>query len=118
MRAKRVCSTPGCPNLVTSGRCTTCTTTAEQARGSAAARGYDARWTRRRAAYLRRHPICVLDGAIATVADHYPDSRRDLVTRGVPNPDADHRLRALCAPCHGRETAQHQPGGWHADQTR
>jgi 5-methylcytosine-specific restriction protein A len=112
--AKRICSTPGCPEITDGGRCPTCTTRSEQRRGSAAQRGYDARWRAKRAAYLRRHPTCVLDGAIATVADHHPLSRRDLVAQGVPDPDADHRLRALCAGCHGKATAELQPGGWNA----
>lgn len=60
-----------------------------------------------------RDPICVVCGvAFATVADHWPTSRRELVEQGVANPDAPHRLRALCASCHGSETAREQPGGW------
>jgi 5-methylcytosine-specific restriction protein A len=114
VKAMRVCPTPGCPEITPGGRCPGCSTRAEQKRGSAAARGYGASWAKRRIGYLIAHPICVLDGAIATVADHYPVSRRDLIADGVPDPDADHRLRALCATCHGRETAAHQPGGWNA----
>lgn len=112
-KALKVCSTPNCPELVASGRCPTCVRNAEQHRGSAAARGYDPRWARRRAAYLIRNPFCVLCSALATVADHYPASRRDLLAQGMRDPDADHRLRALCGTCHGKETAIHQPGGWH-----
>ncbi|WP_329013178.1 hypothetical protein OG271_03935 [Micromonospora rifamycinica] len=113
-RALKVCAAPGCPELVRTGRCATHATHAEQQRGTAAQRGYDHRWTRRRAAYLRDHPACRLCPAKATVADHHPASRRDLVAQGVADPDADHRLRPLCASCHGRETARHQPGGWNA----
>lgn len=110
----KVCSTPGCPELTPSGRCTTCTSRADQQRGTAAARGYDRRWERRRARYLTRNPICVLCGGIATVADHHPESRRDLIAQGVADPDADHRLRPLCDTDHSKQTAQHQPGGWNA----
>lgn len=113
-RARRVCTTPGCPELVTTGRCPNCRRTADQARGTRQQRGYDTRWERRRATYLARHPFCQLCPATATVADHWPRSRRDLVAAGVPDPDADQHLRPLCAPCHSRQTAQHQPGGWHA----
>ena len=113
-RSLKPCTAPGCPELVTSGRCANHRRQAERTRGTAAQRGYDHRWARRRAAYLRRHPLCRLCPAPATVADHYPVSRRDLVAQGVPDPDADHRLRPLCASCHGKETAAHQPGGWHA----
>lgn len=39
--ALRVCSTPGCPTLVSKGKCGDCRREAEQARGSRQARGYD-----------------------------------------------------------------------------
>lgn len=113
-RALRVCSRPGCPNLTPGGPCATHRREADQARGSSSQRGYDSRWARRRADYLRDHPACRLCPARATVADHHPVSRRDLVAQGVTDPDADHRLRPLCASCHSRETATHQPGGWNA----
>ena len=48
---------------------------------------------------------------IATVADHWPTSRRDLIAKGKDPNDPNHG-RGLCASCHGRETAAHQPGGW------
>ncbi|MEU4570849.1 hypothetical protein [Micromonospora sp. NPDC023956] len=113
-RALKVCSQPGCPDLTDTGRCTDHRRQAEQARGTSSQRGYGSRWARRRADYLRRNPTCALDGERATVADHWPVSRRDLVAQGVTDPDADHRLRPLCAPCHGRQTAEHQPGGFNA----
>lgn len=117
-RALKVCSATDCAELVPSGRCDACRRRAEQKRGSAAARGYDARWVRRSAAYLRRHPFCVLRlpgcTLLATEADHYPVDKRTLLAQGVPDPDADHRLRALCHHCHSLETARLQPGGWHA----
>lgn len=114
MRAMRVCSVVGCPELTTGGQCTEHRRQADARRGSARERGYDARWERKRRRYLARHPICVLCGGQATVADHHPESRRDLVAMGVPDPDADDRLRPLCTPCHNAETARHQPGGWNA----
>lgn len=113
-RALRVCPTSGCSELTNGGRCTTCKARAETIRGNAASRGYGSTWARRRAAYLRRHPLCALCPAQASVADHYPTSRRDLVAQGVPDPDAEHRLRPLCTPCHASETSRHQPGGWNA----
>ena len=82
------------------------------ARPTAAQRGYGARWRRRRRRYLAAHPICCLCPAPAEIPDHYPRSRRELVAAGVRDPDADEYLRPLCAPCHNRETAKHQPGGW------
>lgn len=116
-RAKRVCSQPGCPALTDGGRCPDCAREADRARGSFRARGYGSDWTHARAVVLHRDPVCVVcTSALANVADHYPQSRAELVARGVTNPDAPHRLRGLCGPCHSRETAHHQPGGWHAAQ--
>ena len=109
-----VCSVAGCPTLTDQGRCDDHRRSAERQRGSAAERGYGgAAWSLARRIVLLRDPICVLCGrAFATVADHWPDSRRELVAMGVRDPDAPHRLRALCARCHGKETAREQPGGW------
>ncbi len=113
------CSVPGCPELTTGGRCPAHQREAEQQRGTAAERGYDARrWARIRRAYLYAHPWCVLCGRTAVVVDHFPESRRSLVARGVADPDAWHRLRPLCTQCHSRETAVHQPGGWAAERVK
>ncbi|MET7300727.1 hypothetical protein [Embleya sp. NPDC005575] len=68
-----------------------------------------------RRAYLYANPWCALCSAAATVADHFPLSRRVLVDQGVADPDAPERLRPLCVRCHNRETARHQPGGWAAE---
>ncbi len=74
-------------------------------RGSAAQRGYDARWRKARLRFLRQHPLCVeceKQGRIkgATVVDHI-----------VPH-KGDHDLfwdtdnwQALCKRCHDRKTA-------------
>lgn len=116
-RALSVCPTVDCHELTPGGRCAGCKAKAERARGTRTQRGYDSRWTKRSKAYLARHPLCVVRRpgctALATVSDHYPVSRRDLVAQGVSDPDADRRLRPVCAQCHGRETAVYQPGGWH-----
>ena len=75
-------------------------------------------------ACLIRDPICTCTEAAhghgarcyaaSTVADHYPDSKRDLVEMGTPDPDALHRLRGVCASCHNKHTAATSPGGWNA----
>lgn len=111
----KVCSTPGCPNPVDSGRCVTCRSQADAHRGSAAARGYDHEHrVRFRAGVLDRDPICVrCEIRVATVADHYPRSRRQLAALGLDPNDPQHG-RGLCKPCHDAETAARQPGGWHA----
>lgn len=112
-RSLHVCSRPGCPNLTPSGRCTSCRAAADQARGSPRARGYGSAHQRFRTAVLARDPVCVLCGrAPAKHADHWPDDRRTLVQRGL-DPNDPARGRGLCQPCHAKETAREQPGGWH-----
>ncbi len=114
-RALKVCTgLPGkrCVELTASGRCPTCTAEAEQLRGTASQRGYGSRHRRSfRQAVLEKNPTCVLCGAEATVADHYPLSRRELVLKRL-NPNDPQHGRGLCASCHGSQTSQHQPGGF------
>lgn len=113
-RARTVCSVPGCPTLTDAGRCAEHQREAEQRRGTARQRGYGTQHERRfRPGVLAKHPTCVLCGrAPSTQADHYPLSRRELVERGL-DPNDPQNGRGLCARCHSRETARHQPGGWH-----
>lgn len=105
------CTEPGCPNLTRDNKCDTHKPI--DTRPNAAARGYDARWQRDRKLYLQAHPTCILCGRPSEIPDHHPHSRADLVAAGVKDPDAWQHLRPLCTPCHNRETAKHQPGGWH-----
>lgn len=81
-------------------------------RPTAAQRGYNARWQRRRRRYLAAHPVCALCPAPSTVADHYPRSRKQLLAAGLTDPDHDAYLRPLCTHHHNVETAKHQPGGF------
>lgn len=122
-RALKVCSTPGCPEPTTTGRCQTCKAKAEQQRGTARERGYDQLHARRfRQAVLRRDPLCQCTDtahghgvpclAISRHADHYPRDRRDLIAAGL-DPNAPAHGRGLCHGCHSKHTAQAQPGGWH-----
>jgi 5-methylcytosine-specific restriction protein A len=72
-------------------------------RPNATERGYDQEHrTRFRTTVLERDPICPC-GAIATVADHYPLSRRELVAKGMDANDPIHG-RGLCGPCHSTIT--------------
>ena len=116
MRAKKLCST--CKKLVPAGtsRCAECSRAADRARGNFNQRGYGGpAWNRARKVCLDRDTVCVVCRAQpANVADHFPTGRAELVTAGVPDPDAPHRLRGLCRSCHSKETAQRQPGGWNA----
>ena len=116
VRAKRTCA--DCPAVIESGtRCETCAKakarTHDKARGSSAERGYTGRGHKAfRHAVLDRDPICVLcRAAWATVADHHPLSRKQLVDQDL-DPNDPNNGRGLCKPCHDRETARHQPGGW------
>lgn len=119
-RAARTCTT--CPAVITSGsKCAACTARARAA--SDRKRRPDgnpyatAGHQRFRAAVLARDPICTVCGhAWSTVADHHPTSRADLIAQGH-DPNDPSRGRGVCKRCHDRETAQHQPGGWHASQT-
>lgn len=117
-RALTPCTQPGCPVLTDSGRCSQHRRLADQARGSATERGYTGRGHRRfRLAVLRRDRCCVLCAAEhrftpATVADHFPRSRRELLAAGL-DPNDPRYGRGLCEAHHNSETARHQPGGWH-----
>lgn len=123
-RALKVCSTPGCPNLTATGRCTKCQGEAEQRRGSRQQRGYgQAHVYRFRVGVLRKHPLCSCTDhthghgprcySPSTVADHWPLDKRELITRGMDSNDPVHG-RGLCKRCHDKHTADAQPGGWHA----
>ena len=101
-RASRPCATDGCHQLVQAGQtwCGDCDRARERVvderRGTAAQRGYGSRGHRRfRRLVLARDPICVLCGSIATEADHWPMSRRDLVAAGL-DPNDPVRGRGLC----------------------
>ena len=113
MAAKKVCAR--CPRIIPTGTsyCPECTRAADKARGTATERGYSGQHkTRFRPGVLARDPVCKLClAAWSTVADHWPLSRKELEARGLdPNDPANGR--GLCKPCHDRETAANQPGGW------
>lgn len=113
----RVCSVPGCPELYT-GTATRCLyhETAAKQQHWARTKGYSTKGhrIRFRIGVLQRDPICVVcQVAQSTEADHYPLGRDELLTQGL-DPDDPRHGRGLCSPCHKRETAAHQPGGWNA----
>lgn len=100
-KAARACSVPGCPNLVR-GKDSRCEKHQKEyearqdaSRGSASDRGYDARWQRIRAKFLRDNPYCEKCGKPATVAHH-------IIRRRNGGPDSPRNLMALCASCHSR----------------
>lgn len=80
-------------------------------RASAHARGYDAKWKKTRASYLRAYPFCEQEGCEAKATDvHHLDG---LGPRGPYGHDPAN-LQALCHSHHSQETAKEQPGGWAA----
>jgi 5-methylcytosine-specific restriction protein A len=124
-RGLRPCAgSPLCPELVEDRYCKAHALDREQARGSAASRGYDREWWKTRARYLRqlraadpeglaRCEECQLDEKTAQVQDPrgrglHVDHIDGLGPSGPRGHDPDN-LQALCQPCHGRKTA-HQTG--------
>ena len=75
----------------------------KEPRPSSATRGYNYKWRQRRAEFLNEHPYCVDCGESATVPDHDPLTRRELIALGVIDPDADQYLQPRCASCHARK---------------
>ena len=112
MASMRVCSTPGCPNLhPRPGRCPQCRAQADRDRRPHGNPYNSPGHQAFREAVLTRDPICVLCLATrATVADHHPTERRDLVAQGL-DPNDPARGRGLCTPCHNRKTAL-TASGW------
>ncbi len=64
-------------------------------RGTAATRGYDAKWRVVRYKFLKEHPICVDCGESATVAHH-------IIRRRNGGTDDEQNLVPLCATCHAK----------------
>lgn len=82
----------------------------DQRRGSAASRGYDARWRKARARYLRQHPLCRTcesEGRLtaATVVDHIEPHRGDMEVFWKQS-----NWQPLCAPHHNAKTATEDGG--------
>lgn len=116
----KICNERDCPIKVPAGvkRCPKHTRERDRKRGTPTQRGYGQEHrTRFREGVLARNPICVLClRRPATEADHYPRSRDELVELGL-DPNDPRFGRGLCHPCHSKETAAHQPGGF-ADPLR
>lgn len=88
----KACSYPGgCSALIESGRCRQHETERERRRGSAAARGYDYRWSRYSQAWLRKHPRCGerQDGQL------YPEHSRCLQSGRVVEAECTDHIKAV-----------------------
>ena len=113
----RVCSVHGCPELYPTSegsKCRAHRAQADHARGTARERGYTTKGHQTfRNAVLTRDPICVTPNctAWATVADHHPRTRRELLNLGL-NPNDPNYGRGLCVTHHNQHTAATTPGGW------
>jgi 5-methylcytosine-specific restriction protein A len=79
-------------------------------RGTAKQRGYDSRWAKASAGYLRSHPLCVVCEQVgrvtpSRVTDHIvPHKGSTLLFWNASN------WRALCKRCHDRATVLHDGG--------
>lgn len=120
-RPPTVCRHPGCTRLVAASYCEEHAAARkeqaaedqrkqDQRRGSSAARGYDSRWRKARAGYLRKHPLCRLHqmrGELepATVVDHIIPHRGDKARFWDSN-----NWQPLCKRCHDRKTATEDGG--------
>lgn len=109
-RAPRPCSRPGCPELVLGGGF--CpehakTDTADARRPSAAARGYDVKWRKTRARYLRAlNPLaCENCGRTPTEAGPLEVDHLDGLGPRGPRGHDPTNLQALCKSCHATKTA-------------
>lgn len=109
----RVCNIPGCAEIY-EGNEGRCPAHRREARGRRVTnRAYSTPAHRAfRTAVLTRDPICVACRQdFATVADHYPRTRLQLIDDGA-NPNDPSYGRGLCAPCHNRHTAATSLGGF------
>lgn len=114
----RPCTSPGCGALVERGPCPDHQRAYEQRRGSSHQRGYDHRWRKAAAAWLRAHPLCVECAkhdvvCAATQVDHVKPHRGDTTLFWDRA-----NWQGLCTPCHSRKTAT-EDGRWgQADAVR
>ena len=119
-RPLRPCHKPRCPNLTSRKFCAVHEQRAlelarerDRQRGSAHARGYNARWERERKAFLEAHPLCMCeehqardDAPAGDTVDHI------IPHRGDPVLFWDQRnWQTMTKRCHDRKTAR-EDGRW------
>lgn len=104
-KAKHPCLWPGCPELTRRAYCAIHARRYDQDRGTAAARGYDARHRRWRKMVLARHPVCCdCRRELSTVADH-------IVPLSQGGDWSLENGQGLCQADHNRKTAKEQRVG-------
>lgn len=115
IRAKSGCRQSSCPVLLdVAGYCDKhvrqLRSQSDARRGSSTERGYNGRWQKARATWLRRHPLCaVCDEAgrvvPALVVDHKVPHRGDQSLFWDTS-----NWQSLCKPCHDTKTAREDGG--------
>jgi 5-methylcytosine-specific restriction enzyme A len=114
----RACTSPGCPNVSTGGKCASCRKSADKRRGSASARGYGRRWADT-SRTLRRTTLRYcgdrMPGAPSTSDSQCPQDRyRRTIAQVVdhiipvtgpsdPNFWKAQNWQGLCHACHNRK---------------
>jgi 5-methylcytosine-specific restriction enzyme A len=114
-QAKKICCYAGCGTLTYARYCSRHAkpeyTRSPDYRGSAASRGYDAKWNKLRNIYIMHNPLCVhCEAQGKTKAAQDIDHR--LPFQGIDDPlrlDWDN-LQSLCRQCHSRKTARDNAG--------
>lgn len=98
------CRHPGCPKLVPSGSYYCEEHKRLHLRENSTKRGYDSKWRKARARYLKVHPLCVRcqeKGILtkATVVDHIVPHRGDKTLFWDES-----NWQSLCKKCHDKKT--------------
>ncbi|WP_016738784.1 HNH endonuclease [Bacillus sp. FJAT-27238] len=109
IKLKKFCRKRGCSKLTSDKYCEAHKYQEQlynQERGTAAKRGYDARWRKARARFLASNPLCrhcFEQGKViaATVVDHITPHRGDMVLFWD-----EKNWQGLCGTCHSRKTAK------------
>lgn len=113
-RMNKPCCKPGCPELTKDRYCEKHKKDSrryDQYRGSAAERGYDARWRKARAVFLKQNPLCVhcqKEGRLtaATVVDHIIPHKGDYKLFW----DVKNNWQSLCKRHHDIKTVREDGG--------
>lgn len=102
-----VCAEPGCSELCAGTYCAQHERPTKRVRGvdvrpGSTARGYDYKWQKTRAAFLKAYPWCMWPGCTrkATDVDH-------ITPRAQGGGDDWENLQALCHEHHSVKTARH-----------
>lgn len=119
VRPHQPCAAPNCPNITTWKYCDDHrqenrekTRKWDKERGTAAQRGYDARWRKGRGQHLREHPLCVDCERMgyhqaANTVDHVIPHRGNMDLFWLYD-----NWQSLCARCHTRKSLNEDEAGF------